>query len=81
MDDEEVDEAAHNVDDDAGEAHHNGDENEHKHPLLRAVQRFPGRQFGLLSAVLHCTNFTRIANALCQGHLSRWTAKKAKSRS
>ena len=44
VDDEEVDEAAHNVDDDADEAHHNGDENEHKHPLLRALQRFPGRQ-------------------------------------
>ena len=29
----------------------------------------------------NCTNFARIANAVCQGHLSRWTANKAKSRS
>ena len=51
MDDDEVDDAAHSVDDDADEAHHNGDENEHKHPLLRALQRFPGRQFRPLSTV------------------------------
>ena len=44
MDDDEVVDAAHSVDGDADEAHHNGDENEHKHPLLRALQRFPGRQ-------------------------------------
>ena len=53
MDDDEVDDAAHSVDDDADEAHHNGDENQHQHPLLRALQRFPGRQIGPLSAV--CT--------------------------
>ena len=38
----------HSVDGDADEAHHDGDENEHKHPLLRALQRFPGRQIGPL---------------------------------
>ena len=30
---------------------------------------------------VHCTNLARIANAVFQGHLSRWTGKKAKSRS
>ena len=63
MDDDEVVDAAHSVDGDADEAHHNGDENEHKHPLLRALQRFPGRQIGTLSAV--CTLYKLRKNCEC----------------
>ena len=63
MDDDEVVDAAHSVDGDADEAHHNGDENEHKHPLLRALQRFPGRQFRPLSTV--CTLYKLSKNCEC----------------